>query len=193
LTGKNIFLVNPSLFKTPQEVVLVTHKPEREFILQLIDHSQAIESWIKSPDSNFYSLDYEFWKKGKDRVRRQFNPDFFIKTSINRYIKYVNNSLAKKKLREIENLGIEDLIFVVEIKGEDDYREVTLAKEEAGRKHFESINKALLGKGLQPFNPADLADRYTDSFRQHYLFSLLRIEDFTSWFKKFEDGTLVLS
>ena len=45
-----------------------------------------MDSWIKSPDKNFYSIAYEYWKGGKDRVRRSFNPDFFIRIDFDEYI-----------------------------------------------------------------------------------------------------------
>jgi type III restriction enzyme len=75
------YVVNTSKLKSPQNIVLVSHSPEKEFVFQLIDNSDYIDSWIKSPDKNFYSIQYEYWKGGKDRVRRSFNPDFFIRLS----------------------------------------------------------------------------------------------------------------
>jgi type III restriction enzyme len=192
LHDKNIFLANTYLFKTPQSAVLVTHKPEREFVLKLIDHSKLIEGWIKSPDTGFYSLQYEFWKKGKDKVKRSFNPDFIIKTSVDKYYSNIQNDAAKKKIRKMEEDGLEDIIFVVEIKGKDDYKDETVAKERDGALHFDSINRSLNGKGLSPFNPTNLDQEFRDSYRQHYVFDVLRIEDFSSWFKRFEEGTLVL-
>ncbi|MBW2572738.1 MAG: hypothetical protein JRE61_10400 [Deltaproteobacteria bacterium] len=80
------YVVNTSKLKSPQNIVLVSHSPEKEFVFQLIDKSDYIDSWIKSPDKNFYSIDYEYWKGGKDRVRRSFNPDFFIKIDLDNYI-----------------------------------------------------------------------------------------------------------
>jgi len=70
------YVVNTSKLKSPQNIVLVSHSPEKEFVFQLIDNSDYLDSWIKSPDKNFYSITYEYWKGGKDRVRRSFNPDF---------------------------------------------------------------------------------------------------------------------
>ncbi|MFH1096793.1 MAG: hypothetical protein V1749_04780 [Candidatus Desantisbacteria bacterium] len=59
------YIVNPSVFKTPQSTVLVSHHPEKEFVLRLLEHAQYLDSWIKSPDKGFYSIDYEYWKGGK--------------------------------------------------------------------------------------------------------------------------------
>ncbi|GAF85798.1 unnamed protein product, partial [marine sediment metagenome] len=80
------YVVNTSKLKSPQSIVLVSHSPEKEFVFHLIEDSDYIDSWIKSPDKNFYSIDYEYWKGGKDRVRRSFNPDFFIKIDLDAYI-----------------------------------------------------------------------------------------------------------
>ena len=52
------YLVNTSKLKSPQYIVLVSHSPEKEFVFQLIDSSDYIDSWIKSPDKNFYSIDF---------------------------------------------------------------------------------------------------------------------------------------
>ena len=59
-------------------MVIVSHEPERHFIFRLIEHSKWISSWIKSADREFYSLEYEYWKGEKDRVRRPFSPDFLL-------------------------------------------------------------------------------------------------------------------
>jgi len=80
------YVVNTSKLKSPQNIVLVSHSQEKEFVFQLIENSEYINSWVKSPDRNFYSIDYEYWKGGKDRVRRSFNPDFFIKIDLDEYI-----------------------------------------------------------------------------------------------------------
>ena len=89
------YVVNTSKLKSPQNIVLVSHSPEKEFVFQLIDNSDYIASWIKSPDKNFYSIDYEYWKGGKDRVRRSFNPDFFIKIDLDEYISRLKSEGSK--------------------------------------------------------------------------------------------------
>ncbi len=67
--------------KTPLNVVLVSHKPEREFVRNLVkgENAQAVDAWIKSKDTGFYSIDYA-WRKGEHPKNGSFNPDFFIKT-----------------------------------------------------------------------------------------------------------------
>jgi hypothetical protein len=107
------YVVNTSKLKNPQNIVLVSHSPEKEFVFQLIDNFDYINSWIKSPDKNFYSIDYEYWKGGKDRVRRSFNPDFFIKINIDDYISKLesNGSLNHlENLRKLQDEGIKSLI-----------------------------------------------------------------------------------
>ncbi len=187
LITKNIYCVNPSVFKTPQSSVLVSHKPEREFVVQLIEHAKFIDSWIKSTDAGFYSLDYEYWKGGKDRVRRSFNPDFFMIADLAAYGLMISNPNAKEVVRKLENSGIEKIVFSVEIKGQDDYQDVTLAKENAGKDHFIEVNNK-----LRSINPTNIEEEFQNDYRQHYVFSLLREEDVFSWFKRLKDGSLIL-
>ena len=86
LPFKHLYVANPSLFRTPQDLVILNHEPERQFVFRLIEESKHMSSWVKSPDRDFYSLDYEYWKGGKDRVRRSFNPDFLIKVVLRDYL-----------------------------------------------------------------------------------------------------------
>lgn len=187
LSTKNIYCVNPSVFKTPQSSVLVSHKPEREFVVQLIEHAKFFDSWIKSTDAGFYSLDYEYWKGGKDRVRRSFNPDFFMIADLTAYGLMMSNPNAKEIVRKLENSGIEKIIFSVEIKGQDDYQDVTIAKENAGKDHFVEVNNK-----LRSINPTNIEEEFQNDYRQHYVFNLLREEDVASWFKRLKDGSLIL-
>lgn len=187
LSTKNIYCVNPSVFKTPQSSVLVSHNPEREFVVQLIEHAEFFDSWIKSTDAGFYSLDYEYWKGGKDRVRRSFNPDFFMIADLTAYGLMISNPNAKEVVRKLENSGIEKIIFSVEIKGQDDYQDVTIAKENAGKDHFAEVNYK-----LRSINPTNIEEEFQNDYRQHYIFSLLREEDVASWFKRLKDGSLIL-
>ncbi|MCX6765203.1 MAG: hypothetical protein NT148_01545 [Candidatus Nealsonbacteria bacterium] len=94
------YIVNPSVFKTPQSTVLVSHHPEKEFVFRLLEHSQYLDAWIKSSDKGFYSIDYEYWKGGKYRVRSGFNPDFFIKINLDDYIALLKKKGAEKHLDE---------------------------------------------------------------------------------------------
>ncbi len=82
-----------------------------------------IDSWIKSPDKNFYSIDYEYWKGGKDRVRRSFNPDFFIKIDLDEYITRLESEGKQdhlEKLKKLQDEGVETIIKVVEIKSDEE-------------------------------------------------------------------------
>ncbi|NUM48822.1 MAG: hypothetical protein HUU38_29300 [Anaerolineales bacterium] len=113
------FVNNSYLFKTPLNVVLADHKPEREFVRHLIkpENSKAIEAWIKSVDQKFYDIEYS-WRKGEHPIRGYFNPDFFIKKG--------------------------DDILVIEIKGDEEIQDPSLenkGKYRDGKKHFETVNK----------------------------------------------------
>lgn len=187
IKNKNIFSVNRSLFKTPQSLIILSHKPERVFALKLIEHSKFLGSWIKSPDMSFYSIEYEYWKAGKDRVRRSFNPDFFIEIKIRDYMNIIDGSnVAKEKLRQLENKGYESIICSIEIKGEDDFEEVTKAKEKYGIEHFQSLNNK-----LKDTNPVDLEEEYRNDTNQYYVFYLLRPEQFDEWFGKLKSGGII--
>ncbi len=160
------YVVNTSKLKSPQNIILVSHSPEKEFVFQLIDNSDYIDSWIKSPDKNFYSIDYEYWKGGKDRVRRSFSPDFFIKIDLDDYISTLERKGREKHLEELRVLqdkGIETLIKVVEIKSDEEQDEATPAKEEYARAHFERVNNK-----LSTLNLADIDRQYRDDAKQYY-------------------------
>ena len=180
------YIVNSSVFKTPQSTVLVSHHPEKEFVFRLLEHSQYIDAWIKSPDKGFYSIDYEYWKGGKDRVRRGFNPDFFIKIDLDKYI-----ALLKKKgkvhnidvLRELQDKGYETLIRAVEIKSDEDDDEATPAKAEWAKAHFEAVNAKL----LEPL-PGNFDKEYKPDIKQFYTFDLLKPEEYAKWFENLCEG-----
>jgi len=106
-------------FKTPLNLVISDHKPERLFIKRLItqENAKLIDSWIKSTDQDFYPIEYS-WKKREHPKRGRFNPDFLIK---------INGS-----------------ILVVEIKGDEEIREPSdenKAKFKAAKKHFKTLNE----------------------------------------------------
>ncbi len=86
-------------------MVIVSHAPEKEFVFQLIEHAAYITAWIKSPDKQFYTIEYEFWKGGKDRVRRGFNPDFFIQIRIEDYIDVLEDKAEQhtEALKELQD------------------------------------------------------------------------------------------
>ena len=103
-------------FKTPLNIVLASHKPERNFIKRLISEENAkkIDAWIKSLDVGFYSVEYS-WRKGEHPKQGSFNPDFFIKI-----------------VRDI---------LVVEIKADTDISIENKAKLKYARQHFNRLNK----------------------------------------------------
>lgn len=105
-------------FKVPLNLVIADHKPEYDFVKQLItpDNAAAITAWIKSTDRDFYPIEYS-WRKGEHAKRGTFNPDFFIK--------------------------IDSHIIVVEIKSDDELREPSdenKAKNKAAVNHFKILN-----------------------------------------------------
>ena len=182
------YAVNTSRLKNPQSIILVSHHPEREFVFRLIDHADYIDAWIKSPDKGFYSIHYEFWRGGKDRTRRGFNPDFFIKCDLDRYLAKLAVEGQTAHLEALKNLqdgGVEYLIRVVEIKSDDDDDEATPAKDEYAGAHFEKLNQR-----LRAVNIADIPKKYRPDARQHYTFDLLRPALFGQWFSSLRKGRL---
>ncbi len=182
------YIVANSSFKTPQSTILVSYYPEKEFVFRLIENSQYIDSWIKSPDKGFYSIEYEYWKGGKDRILRSFNPDFFIKIDLDRYIKILKAKGERDnldKLVEMQEKGIETIIKVVEIKSDEDEDEMTPAKAEKAKIHFELLNQQ-----LEESNPINIAAEYRSDIKQYYTFDLLKPAGFVSWFSKLASGDL---
>ena len=185
--GKPLYVVNASLFKTPQNLVIVSHGPERDFVFQLVDNAKYIDAWIKSRNMDFYSLDYEFWKGGKDRVRRSFNPDFFIKVDLQRYIDLlIADGKNTGQLLALQDSGKKELIFVVEIKSDEDQDEITRAKERYGTDHFITVNNR-----LEVINAIDVPEDVRDSVHQQYYFFLLTPEQYGAWFGKLRSGMLM--
>jgi len=187
LAFKHLYAANPSLFRTPQDLVILNHQPEQQFVFRLIEDSKCVNAWIKSPDREFYSIDYEYWKGGRDRVRRSFNPDFFIRIAIRDcLLRIPYDAPAVKRLRHLEDQGIEELIVVVEIKSDDDQRDETRAKEQYARDHFQVLNQR-----LREANPADFPEAFRASIHQQYIFYLLRPADYPQWFGHLRTGTFV--
>jgi len=184
---KPLYVVNASLFKTPQNLVIVSHGPERDFVFQLVDNAKYIDSWIKSRNMDFYSLDYEFWKGGKDRVRRSFNPDFFIKIDLQRYIdQLIADGKDVKRLQALQDSGKKEIVLVVEIKSDEDQDEITRAKERYGIDHFVAVNNR-----LDEINAIDVPEDYRAHIHQHYSFFLLTPQEYGHWFGMLRSGTLV--
>ncbi|MBN2124219.1 MAG: DEAD/DEAH box helicase family protein, partial [Deltaproteobacteria bacterium] len=180
------YVVNTSMLKNPQSTIIVSHSPEKEFVFQLIEHAGYVHSWIKSPDKGFYSIDYEYWRGGKDRVRNSFNPDFFIKIDLAEYIARLEATGHEDHLdalKELENEGIDTLIRVVEIKSDEENDEATPAKQEYATAHFERLNQR-----LKSLNLADLETQYRIYAKEHYAFYLLTPKGFGGWFMDLKKG-----
>lgn len=184
------YIVTLPNFKTPQSTVLVSYFPEKEFVFRLINSSEYIDSWVKSPDKGFYSIDYKYWKGGKDPITRSFNPDFFIKINLDSYIKILKEKGQKENLEELKKLqekGIETIIKVVEIKSDQDEDEATPAKAEYAKIHFESLNQKLTTSDANPIN---FSDEFKTELKQYYTFDLLKPVGYVSWFSKLESGKI---
>jgi type III restriction enzyme len=132
-------------FKTPLNFVAITHKPERLFINRLIkeENAKCIDSWIKSKDTGFYSIDYS-WRKGEHPKNGKFNPDFFIK--------------------------IKNNILMIEIKADEDIKEENQGKVKYAKKHVKKLNQ--LQKEKQYYfwmiSPKDFGD-FFDCIRNNNL------------------------
>ncbi|GAI03597.1 unnamed protein product, partial [marine sediment metagenome] len=190
IKDKPLFVVNTSVFKTPQNLVILSHEPERLFVFNLIENAKYITSWIKSRDMGFYSIDYEFFKGGKDRTRRSFNPDFFIKINLENYIDRLisdNPEINLADLHQLQDKGINNIIRAVEIKSDEDQEEITRAKEKWGKDHFKRLNEK-----LKSANPIDFSEEFQDDVSTLYTFELLRPMDYDLWFSNLQKGTLGL-
>lgn len=113
------YVDNAFLFKTPLNIVLANHKPERDFVRHLIkpENAQHIDAWVKSTDRDFYPIEYA-WRKGEHPKRGFFNPDFFIKKG--------------------------DHILVIEIKEDeeiDDPSPENKGKYRYAQQHFDLLNQ----------------------------------------------------
>ena len=102
-------------FKTPTNFVFASHKPERDFIKQLVseENAKCIDSWVKSSDIGFYSISYS-WRKGEHQKQGSFNPDFFVKVGQD--------------------------ILVIEIKADGDICDENRAKLKYAREHVNRVN-----------------------------------------------------
>ncbi len=122
LPRKAIKEQNEFLFKTPVNLVFTNAKPERDFVEYLGKKEvvSGIESWIKSRDRGFYSIEYS-WRKANHQKIANFNPDFIIKVAKNDFIYFI----------------------VVEIKSDKDACDENKAKYKYAKEHFEKLNKKL--------------------------------------------------
>ncbi len=101
--------------KNPLNLILVSHKPEREFVKNLVkeENAKSIDMWIKSRDTGFYTIEYS-WRKGEHPKNGQFNPDFFIKIGKN--------------------------ILIIETKADTDITDENQGKVEYAKKHVSMLN-----------------------------------------------------
>ena len=138
---ENIHHIEENRFKTPLGLVYVSFSPECQFIKKLFTLSGVIDAFIKNPDKSFYSFPYSYKPetKAKTKTRQEnFNPDIFIKK--------------------------DNDIIVVEIKKNGDDSKKNAAKYRDGKKHFDSLNKALAANGIAQrywfkfLTPADYDD-----------------------------------
>ncbi len=113
---------NKFKFKTPLNVVFTYSEPERKFVEKLIANSDLIDSWIKSRDTGFYSIDYS-WRKGEHPKQGKFNPDFFIK---------VGNKIIVIEIKEDALMN--------KIKENGDLAKETKAKYKYTMEHFQRLN-----------------------------------------------------
>lgn len=132
ITGKIITDLTLDQYKSPLNITLLSHKPERDFIILFINqYSQYIDSWIKSKDKGFYAIPY-IHRPGTHSLQKDFNPDFFFKKG-----KY---------------------IIVVEIKSDDDSTVNNKDKLEGAIVYFHKLNEKLNGKYYYEFHFLDSRD-----------------------------------
>ena len=108
---------NAHFFRTPVNVVLTSHRPEREFTRRMFEyeHATKVSAWIKAPDVGFYGIAFS-WRKGDHTKRGRFFPDYFIRLE-----------------------GNSD-VLVIEIKDDGDVSDENKAKLRFASEHFERIN-----------------------------------------------------
>ena len=111
-------VTNKFWFKSPVNLVLATHEPERSFVKRLFEPEVAdkLQAWVKSPDVGFYEIAFS-WRKGDHQKQGKFNPDFFIRLANGRDV------------------------LVVELKGDDDDSDENKAKLKYATEHLERVNK----------------------------------------------------
>lgn len=143
-------VVNSHDFKSPVNVILADHSPERGFVQRLTHpkNAKAMRSWVKSPDTGFYEIEYAYQEAGVGRSKRgKFNPDFFL---------YLKDS---------------DLVVVVEVKMDSDDTWKNKGKSSAARAHFKTVNELLEAEGSERrysfhfLTPKDY-DRFFETLRE---------------------------
>jgi len=112
------FISNKFWFKSPVNVVLTTHEPERAFVARLMEPEVAAVlrlSWIKSADTGFYEINYS-WRRGDHTKQGRFNPDMFLWLADGREV------------------------LVVELKTDGEVTDENRAKLRFATEHFNRIN-----------------------------------------------------
>jgi len=114
---------NSYLFKSPVNLILASHKPERGFVARLLKQENAavITSWVKSPDVGFYKIEYSYQGTGGGTKRGSFNPDYFLLLDTGH-------------------------VVVVETKEDDDDSVVNAGKLKYATDHFKAVNEILKRK-----------------------------------------------
>jgi type III restriction enzyme len=110
-------IANKFDFRSPVNLVLATHEPERRFLQRLFDTEVAekLAAWVKSPDTGFYEISYS-WRKGDHTKQGRFNPDLFLKLSSSKDV------------------------LVIELKDDGDDSDENCAKLRFATEHFERVN-----------------------------------------------------
>lgn len=120
--GQAAKVENDYIFKTPVNLAIADHEPERRFIrsLTIRESAEKIAGWIKNADMGFYSIEYA-WRRISHAKRGTFSPDFFIKMT-------------------------DALILVVEIKDDSEVNSPShenVAKYRFASEHFDRLNARL--------------------------------------------------
>lgn len=153
---------NEYLFKTPMNIVITSSEPERKFVETLCKKEvvEKIESWVKSRDRGFYSIEYSLKYGGSSSKTRKysqknFNPDFIIKVLKDDFEYYL----------------------VIEIKSDGDDSDENKAKYKYGKEHFERLNNKFedLGKKEKYIFHFLSPNGYTEFFE--YLKNGILLED----------------
>jgi type III restriction enzyme len=108
-------------FKSPVNVILTSHQPEREFVRRLLrpQNASMLSAWIKAPDVGFYDIEFAYQRPNGRSTRGAFNPDFFL-------------------FRADQNE-----IIVVETKADNDSSPLNRGKLAHALNHFQLVNSLL--------------------------------------------------
>lgn len=147
IRGRIITDLSLDQYKSPLNITLLSHAPERNFVELLVnEYSKFIDGWIKSKDKGFYSVPY-IHRPGTHSLQKDFNPDFFFKKG--------------------------DRIIVVEIKSEDDSTIKNKDKLEGATTYFNKLNEILGGKSFYDFHfldPRDYKQFFENKFKKNLAF-----------------------